>query len=103
MSFSGSIVVFSCAPELRAVALIIAVNTESSPVTMPATIDERYSRQVLFTGIGQAGQERLRSSCPLLGGGGPRGPGAAPRRAGAGVGKLIIIDRDYVEFSNLQR
>src|SRR3954463_9375726 len=103
MSFSGSIVVFSCAPELRVVALIIAVNTESSPVTMPAHIDERYSRQVLFTGIGQAGQERLRSSCIAIVGGGATGSAPASLRARSGVGKLIIIDRDYVEFSNLQR
>jgi len=103
MRFSGSIVVFSCAPELRAVALIIAVNTESSPVTMPVTIDERYSRQVLFAGIGQAGQDRLRRSCIAIVGCGATGSAAASLLARAGIGKLIIIDRDYVEFSNLQR
>ena len=72
-------------------------------MTVPVTIDERYSRQVLFAGIGQVGQERLRSSCVAIVGCGATGSAAAALLARAGIGKLIIIDRDYVEFSNLQR
>ncbi|MFL6301445.1 MAG: ThiF family adenylyltransferase [Terriglobales bacterium] len=70
---------------------------------MPVTTDDRYSRQVLFPGIGKAGQERLRASTVAIVGCGATGSAAASLLARAGIGKLIIIDRDYVEFSNLQR
>jgi molybdopterin/thiamine biosynthesis adenylyltransferase len=70
---------------------------------MPVTTDDRYSRQVLFPGIGAAGQERLRQSSVAIVGCGATGSAAASLLARAGIGKLIIVDRDYVEFSNLQR
>jgi molybdopterin-synthase adenylyltransferase len=70
---------------------------------MPVTTDDRYSRQVLFPGIGPVGQERLRRSSVAIVGCGATGSAVASLLARAGIGKLTIIDRDYVEFSNLQR
>jgi molybdopterin-synthase adenylyltransferase len=67
------------------------------------TSDERYSRQVLFAGIGEAGQARLRESSIAIVGSGATGSAAAATLVRAGVGRIRIIDRDYVEASNLQR
>ena len=64
---------------------------------------ERYSRQILFSGIGKAGQRRLLQSRALIIGCGALGSAHAESLARAGVGKLRIIDRDFVEASNLQR
>jgi len=64
---------------------------------------ERYSRQILFREIGKAGQEKLLNSRVLLVGGGALGASHAEILARAGVGFLRIVDRDFVEFSNLQR
>jgi molybdopterin/thiamine biosynthesis adenylyltransferase len=64
---------------------------------------ERYSRQILFRGIGEAGQERLLASRVAIVGCGALGSFQAGALARAGAGNLVIIDRDYVEFSNLQR
>ncbi len=64
---------------------------------------ERYSRQILFSKIGWAGQERLRASRVLIVGCGALGASHAEMLARAGVGKLRIVDRDFVEFTNLQR
>ena len=64
---------------------------------------ERYSRQILFSGIGEAGQERLLASSAVLVGCGALGTVAANLIVRAGVGRLGIIDRDFVETSNLQR
>jgi len=64
---------------------------------------ERYSRQVLFAGIGQAGQRRLAAAPVAIVGCGATGSAMASLLARAGVGTLRIIDRDYVESSNLQR
>ncbi|NRD77239.1 thiazole biosynthesis adenylyltransferase ThiF [Bacillus sp. BRMEA1] len=66
-------------------------------------MDERYSRQILFTGIGKSGQQKLRSKHALIIGAGALGSGNAEILARAGVGKITIVDRDYVEASNLQR
>jgi molybdopterin-synthase adenylyltransferase len=66
-------------------------------------IEERYSRQTLFHGIGVAGQRRLASGRVAIVGCGATGSALAGLLARAGVGKLRIIDRDYVEPSNLQR
>jgi adenylyltransferase/sulfurtransferase len=66
-------------------------------------MDERYSRQILFNGIGKEGQRRLLESRALIVGCGALGSAHAESLARAGVGKLRIADRDFVEFSNLQR
>jgi len=64
---------------------------------------DRYSRQVLFPGIGAAGQAMLAKSRVAIVGCGATGTCVASLLARAGVGHLRIIDRDYVEPSNLQR
>ena len=64
---------------------------------------ERYSRQILFPGIGHVGQERLRQSHVAVVGCGATGAAAASLLARAGVGEITLVDRDFVEFSNLQR
>jgi adenylyltransferase/sulfurtransferase len=66
-------------------------------------IEERYSRQMLFRGIGAEGQRRLAASRVAIVGCGATGSASASLLARAGVGTLRIIDRDYVEPSNLQR
>jgi len=64
---------------------------------------DRYSRQVLFPGIGLAGQERLAAGRVAVVGCGATGTCVSSLLARAGVGELLILDRDYVEPSNLQR
>src|SRR5256714_6318445 len=64
---------------------------------------ERYSRQILFEGIGEEGQRRIRESSVLVVGCGALGSAQVEMLARAGVGKLRIVDRDFVEESNLQR
>jgi molybdopterin-synthase adenylyltransferase len=64
---------------------------------------ERYSRQILFPPIGAEGQQRLAAARVALVGCGATGSTLASLLARAGVGYLRIIDRDYVEPSNLQR
>ncbi len=64
---------------------------------------ERYSRQILFSGIGAEGQEKLRQSRVLIVGCGALGSAQAESLARAGIGTLRIADRDFVEASNLQR
>src|SRR6185295_11453143 len=66
-------------------------------------MNERYSRQILFSGIGPEGQRQLLQSRALIVGCGALGSAQAESLARAGVGKLRIVDRDFVEFSNLQR
>jgi molybdopterin-synthase adenylyltransferase len=64
---------------------------------------DRYSRQVLFPGIGVAGQQRLAAAHVAIVGCGATGAASASLLARAGVGTLTLIDRDFVEPSNLQR
>lgn len=66
-------------------------------------MDERYSRQILFSGIGDEGQRRLLAARVLIIGCGALGSAHAESLARAGVGHLRIVDRDFVEPSNLQR
>src|SRR4051794_20086995 len=66
-------------------------------------MDERYSRQVLFSGIGKEGQDKIRTKHVLMIGAGALGSGNAEILTRAGVGCITIVDRDYVEASNLQR
>lgn len=66
-------------------------------------MSERYSRQTLFTPIGKEGQEKIRAKHCLIIGAGALGSGSAEVLTRAGIGKLTIVDRDYIEESNLQR
>lgn len=66
-------------------------------------MDERYSRQILFSAIGKTGQKKLLHSRVLLVGCGALGASHAEMLARAGVGQLRIVDRDFVELTNLQR
>lgn len=63
----------------------------------------RYSRQELFHPIGPDGQEKLSCARVLVIGAGALGAASAEMLVRAGVGSLTIADRDYVEWSNLQR
>jgi molybdopterin/thiamine biosynthesis adenylyltransferase len=67
------------------------------------TLRQKYSRQILFAGIGEAGQERLLSASAVVAGCGAIGAAAANLLVRAGVGRVRVIDRDFVEPSNLQR
>jgi molybdopterin-synthase adenylyltransferase len=64
---------------------------------------DRYSRQILFAPIGEEGQRRVVNSRAVIIGCGALGSAQAESLARAGVGTLRIVDRDFVEFSNLQR
>ncbi len=70
---------------------------------MTAAQRERYLRQILFAGLGEAGQQRLLNSRVAVVGLGALGSLQAAALARAGVGSLVLIDRDYVELVNLQR
>lgn len=63
----------------------------------------RYQRQMIFPGLGQEGQQRLIESTVVLVGCGATGTHLAGLLARAGVGRLRIIDRDFIELTNLQR
>ncbi|MEK4237626.1 ThiF family adenylyltransferase [Paenibacillus sp. FSL H7-0714] len=65
--------------------------------------EDRYSRQVRFAPFGAEGQEGLAQSSVLVVGAGALGTGIAETLVRCGVGKIILADRDYVEWSNLQR
>ena len=65
--------------------------------------NERYSRQVLFREIGGEGQQKLARARVVIVGCGATGSALASSLARSGVGTLRIVDRDYVEESNLQR
>jgi molybdopterin-synthase adenylyltransferase len=67
------------------------------------SLQEKYSRQMLFAGIGPEGQKRLLASRAAIVGCGAIGAAAANLLVRAGVGYVRIIDRDFVEPSNLQR
>lgn len=81
-----------------------------SPLTAAAEVPretihdvERYSRQVLFAPIGEPGQRRLAQAHAAIVGVGATGAATASLLTRAGVGRITLIDRDYVEPSNLQR
>src|SRR5881628_1697033 len=64
---------------------------------------DRYSRQMRFPGMGEAGQQRLLDSHVTLCGCGALGTVLANALVRAGVGHLRLIDRDFIETNNLQR
>ncbi|WP_100011457.1 MoeB/ThiF family adenylyltransferase [Lentibacillus sediminis] len=64
---------------------------------------DRYSRQTLFQQIGEQGQQKIREKHVLIVGCGALGSANAETLVRAGIGKLTLVDRDYVEYSNLQR
>src|SRR5690606_21312141 len=64
---------------------------------------ERYSRQMLFSPIGETGQRKLAEQTVLIVGMGALGTVLANHMVRAGVGVVRFVDRDYVEKSNLQR
>jgi molybdopterin/thiamine biosynthesis adenylyltransferase len=64
---------------------------------------DRYSRQISFPSIGVEGQRRIRNACVCIVGCGALGSFQAEAFVRAGIGRLVLIDRDYVDFSNLQR
>ncbi|HEY2933268.1 MAG TPA: ThiF family adenylyltransferase [Acidobacteriota bacterium] len=70
---------------------------------MPSFDAERYSRHVFFAGIGEEGQARICRSTALIIGCGALGSAQAEMLARSGVGVLKLVDRDFVEWSNLQR
>jgi molybdopterin/thiamine biosynthesis adenylyltransferase len=70
---------------------------------MNDALHQKYSRQVLFAGIGEHGQERLLASSAVIVGCGAIGAATANLLVRAGVGRLRVVDRDFVEPSNLQR
>ena len=65
-------------------------------------LHEKYSRQILFAGIGEEGQERLLGASAVVVGCGAIGAATVNLLVRAGVGRIRIIDRDFVEPSNLQ-
>lgn len=67
-----------------------------------AMSQDRYSRQQNFRPIGAAGQQALGDAHVLIVGAGALGSGNAETFARSGVGTITIIDRDYVEWSNVE-
>jgi molybdopterin/thiamine biosynthesis adenylyltransferase len=80
-----------------------ALEPVAERLTQQAPAESRYSRQVLFAGIGPEGQQRLLAAHVAVVGCGATGAAAAALLARAGVGRLTLVDRDFVEESNLQR
>jgi molybdopterin/thiamine biosynthesis adenylyltransferase len=70
---------------------------------MSIKIIDRYSRQIIFPEIGKEGQKKLSKSFAVVVGCGALGTVAASTLVRAGVGKIKIIDRDFIEYHNLQR
>ena len=79
------------------------ITPSADSIPAPISDADRYSRQVLFAPIGQAGQDLLARARVAIVGIGATGAATASLLARAGVGHLTLIDRDFVEPSNLQR
>ena len=80
-----------------------AMTPQPSQTTDAAPVRVRYARQTILPQIGRAGQERLAGTHVLVVGCGALGTAASNLLARAGVGRLTLVDRDYVELHNLQR
>jgi molybdopterin-synthase adenylyltransferase len=91
-----------CESVEKVIAKVIALQMDTLK-TDALKLDDRYSRQVLFRDIGADGQTKLSASRAVIVGCGATGSALAALLARSGVGTLRIIDRDYVEPSNLQR
>jgi adenylyltransferase/sulfurtransferase len=65
--------------------------------------EERYSRQIAYAGIGESGQRRIGDASAAVIGAGALGSVIAEELVRAGVGRVLVCDRDYVAVSNLQR
>ncbi len=76
---------------------------DQPPKPSLADVPERYSRQARFWAIGAAGQARLGAARVAVIGCGALGSAAVDLLARAGVGEIVVVDRDFVELSNLQR
>lgn len=63
----------------------------------------RYHRQILLPGIGEPGQQKLLDSTAVILGCGALGTVSANMLARAGVGHLVIVDRDFIDITNLHR
>src|SRR5262249_32778395 len=72
-------------------------------LTLLMSADSRYSRQIRFAPLGAEGQARIQGASVTIVGCGALGTMEAEILARAGVGRLRLIDRDTVEWSNLQR
>jgi molybdopterin-synthase adenylyltransferase len=70
--------------------------TPAGPSAVDDFLQQKYSRQILFAGIGEDGQRRLLASGAVLVGCGAIGAAAANLLVRAGVGRLRIVDRDFV-------
>ncbi|MEZ6095802.1 MAG: ThiF family adenylyltransferase [Pirellulaceae bacterium] len=79
------------------------MTTEKTSQEAVRPTDSRYSRQIRFDSIGNLGQERIRAARILILGVGALGSAVAEILARAGVGNLRLVDRDFVDLSNLQR
>jgi molybdopterin/thiamine biosynthesis adenylyltransferase len=90
-------------PNLSQAAPPASTPSSQAPGNPAITDQDRYSRQILFPGIGPLGQQKLASAHVAVIGCGATGAAAASLLARAGVGTLTLIDRDFVEPSNLQR
>src|SRR5579862_4689159 len=72
-------------------------------VTIMMVVEARYSRQIRFAPLGETGQQRIRGARVAIVGCGALGSVQAELMTRAGIGFLRLIDRDFVEWSNLQR
>ncbi|MBX3389595.1 MAG: ThiF family adenylyltransferase [Phycisphaeraceae bacterium] len=74
-----------------------------SKLPLPDHLHDRYSRQVILPGIGEAGQQAIAQARAVVVGCGALGCTILDQLARAGIGRLSILDRDIVEWTNLQR